>query len=339
MSKYRLRRRLRALLTMRAALTCVLALLVVSSGSLALFNPAAAAPDGIDDEATFTVRTGGIFPHATDGGQICAEKIDGGVNKVTVTDSKLKDVDIYLGKEGGVKAHVSFPSGEVNGALVLYTNGENLLVNTLSLLGVCLPPGVPNPMPTTLEAYWLGVDNLETQGTRVTSGGDPPEADGPSLKKVLETTNTSPQDIGYNNSSDLTDSLLNNSSGEWVVSDNEAPTINNTTANDTATPTPTDTVANNSTQTPESATNTSEATGTETQTTANSTESAETQTSSTQTASDSVNETASSTDTTNTPTESTTTQSSTNANVANADADVMMNMHVDETMSKTLGLE
>lgn len=228
---------------MRAVLSCTLALLVVSSGSLVLFNPAAAAPDGIDDGETFTVRTGGIYPHLSGGGQICAEKTDSGANKVTVTNSTLKDVDIYVGKEGGVKGHISFPSGEVNGDLVLYTNGENPLVNTLALLGVCLPPGTPNPIPTTLEAYWLGVSNLQPNNIKVTSGGEPPEASGPSLQKVLDTTNTSKKEIGVNNSSDLTDRVLKNSSEEWVSGDNTVPTVNNTTetnttaTNDTATPT------------------------------------------------------------------------------------------------------
>lgn len=229
-------------MTMQAVLSCTLALLVVSSGSLVLFDAAAAEPDGVDDGATFTVRTGGIYPHASDGGQVCAEKTDSGANKVTVTNATLKDVDIYVGKEDGIKAHISFPTGEVNGALVLYTNGKNPLVNTLSLLGVCLPPGVPNPIPTTLEAYWLGVSNLQTNNISVTSGGDPPEAGGPSLQTVLDRTNTSKKEIGVNNSTDLTNRVLNNSSEEWVSSDNTAPIINNTTetkttATDTATPT------------------------------------------------------------------------------------------------------
>lgn len=235
-------------MTMRAALSCTLALLIISSGSLVLFNPAAAEPDGIDDGATFTVQTGGIYPHLSAGGQICAEKTSSGANKVTVTNSTLKNVDIYVGKEGGVESHISFPSGEVNGALILYTNGENPLVNTLALLGVCLPPGTPNPIPTTLEAYWLGVSNLQPNNITVTSGGDPPEASGPSLQQVLDTTNTSTKEIGVNNSSELSDRVLQNSSGEWISSDNTAPIVNNTTETNTTatnnTATPTDGVTN-----------------------------------------------------------------------------------------------
>lgn len=335
-------------MTIRMALTCTLALLVVSSGSLALFNSAAASPDGIDDKTTFTVRTGGIYPHLSEGGQICAEKTDSGANKVTVTDAKLKNVDIYLGKEGSVKSHISFSSAEVNGALVLYTNGENPLVNTLSLLGVCLPPGVPNPIPTTLKAYWLGVDNLQSNNLKMTSGGDPPKAEGPSLERVLKTTNTSPKEIGVNNSTDLTDRLLNNSSGEWVVSDDTAPTINNTTETDTtatSTTTPDDTETTTPTETEATATNTAtpgetngtvtntpQTTGTDTQ--VNETDTA-TRTQSGQEPNESTTETSTGTDNTPTSTdttvESTPTQSRTGTDAGTStNGDINVNAKVSE---------
>jgi hypothetical protein len=211
-------------MTTRAALACVLALLVISSGSIVLQNDgiATAAPDEIRDRATFTVRTGAIYPHLSEGGQICAQKIEPNVNRVVVSDATLKDVDIYVGDEGSVETHVSFPEGEVNGELVLYTNGENLLVNTLATLGLCLPPGIPNPIPTTLEAYYLGVENLNTRNLELSSGGNVPEPSGPSLPGLLKATNTSREEIGLNNSTKIRN-------GSIVVVNNTTVTPGNAT--------------------------------------------------------------------------------------------------------------
>ncbi|RRJ29157.1 hypothetical protein [Halocatena pleomorpha] len=197
-----LKRRIRSVGPLRAALACGFSLLLVTSGSLVFVTSAQESPDGVDDRATFTVRTGSIHPDIADAGQICAEKIEPDVNKVTVSDSTLKDVDIYVGKEGSIESHISFPTGDVSGNLVLYTNGENPLVNTLATLGICLPPGVPNPLPTTLKAYWLGVDNLETDGLSISSGGEPPSVGGPELSDVLAETNTSKSELGINNSTE-----------------------------------------------------------------------------------------------------------------------------------------
>lgn len=245
MTGHRLCRRLRALLTMRAALTCTLVLLVVSSSSLVLFTPVAAAPDGVEDRATFTVRTGGIYPHSAEGGQICAEKTAPDVNKVTVTNATLKDVDIYLSRNDRLETHISFPSGEVNGALVLYTNGENALVNTLATLGTCLPPGTPNPLPTTLEAYWLGVANLQPSNLELTSGGNAPEPGGPSLTQLLEATNTSPAAVGLNNSSNTTNNTTTPPENRTVdqrmneTTNTTTPPVNKTVTQPTATSTKT----------------------------------------------------------------------------------------------------
>lgn len=228
-------------MTMRVALACVLALLVVSSTSIVLLNGgiATAAPDEIEDRATFTVRTGAIYPHLSEGGQICAQKIEPDVNRVIISNATLKDVDMYVGDEGGVETHISFPEGKVNGEIVLYTNGENLLVNTLATLGICLPPGVPNPFPTTLEAYYLGAEDLNAGSIKLSSGGTAPEPSGPSLPKLLEATNTSREEIGLNNSTNITNSTDTN--GTIVTP------VNNTTANGTLT--------NNTTVTPGNATN------------------------------------------------------------------------------------
>ncbi len=240
----RLKRRLRSVGTPQAVLACALSLLLITSGSLVFVTTAQESPDGVDDRETFTVRTGGIYPHLSDGGQICADKIESDVNKVTVTDSTLRDVDIYLGEEGSVESHISFPSGEVDGDLVLYTNGENPLVNTLATLGICLPPGTPNPLPTTLEAYWLGVDNLQTEGIEITSGGEAPSVGGPELSDVLEETNTSREDLGINNSTETnntTDATPTNDTINGTTNDTTATptndTINETTNDTTATPT------------------------------------------------------------------------------------------------------
>jgi hypothetical protein len=252
-------------MTVRTVLACAFALLVVSSGSLVLLNngTVSAAPDGIKDRATFTVRTGAIYPHLAEGGQICAEKIKPGVNRVIVTDATLKDVDIYLGDEGEVQAHISFPTGEVNGQLVLYTNGENLLVNTLATLGICLPPGIPNPIPTTLEAYYLGVQNLETKNLDLSSGGNAPEPSGPSFPQLLNATDTSREELGLNNSTTSTNTTnstnvingtSNNSTVEEIVNKTTSTPINNSTitlGNTTNTTTATNTSnSTNITETP-----------------------------------------------------------------------------------------
>ncbi len=245
MSIDRLKRRVRSVGTFRAALACVFSLLLVTSGSLVFVTSAQESPDGVDDRATFTVRTGAIHPNIADGGQICAEKIESDVNKVTVSDSTLKDVDIYLGKEGSVESHISFPSGDVSGDLVLYTNGENPLVNTLATLGICLPPGVPNPLPTTLKAYWLGVDNLETEGLSISSGGEPPSVNGPELSEVLSETNTSRSELGINNSTETNDTnetLTNatNTTNETLTNTTDETTPVESETSDTTAPTTTE---------------------------------------------------------------------------------------------------
>jgi hypothetical protein len=236
-------------MTVRAALACGLALLVVSSGGIVLLNGgiATAAPDEIDDQETFTVRTGAIYPHLFEGGQICAQKIKPNVNRVVITNATLKDVDIYLGDDGTPQAHLSFPTGEVNGELILYTNGENLLVNTLATLGICLPPGIPNPLPTTLEAYYLGVENLHPKNLKVTSGGTVPEPSGPSLPKLLEATNTSREEIGLNTSTNVTNSTSNNTTVSGNNTTIRTPTNNTTIGTPTNNTTVTETPTNNTT--------------------------------------------------------------------------------------------
>lgn len=258
-------------MTRRIALTCVLALLVVSSSGVVLLNGgiATAAPDEIEDRETFTVSTGAIYPHLLEGGQICAEKIKPNVNRVVITDATLKDVDIYVGDDGSVKTHISFPTGEVNGELILYTNGENFLVNTLATLGICLPPGVPNPFPTTLEAYYLGAENLNAKNLELSSGGNVPEPSGPSLSKVLNATNTSREEIGLNKSANITNIMSNSTtSNETIVTPVNNTTGNGTVANNTTVaPNATNVVTpiitsptgtNNTTSTPQTPRNTSE---------------------------------------------------------------------------------
>ncbi|UPM43608.1 hypothetical protein [Halocatena salina] len=275
MSIDRLKRRVRSVGTFRAALACVFSLLLVTSGSLVFVTSAQESPDGVDDRATFTVRTGAIHPNIADGGQICAEKIESDVNKVTVSDSTLKDVDIYLGKEGSVESHISFPSGDVSGDLVLYTNGENPLVNTLATLGICLPPGVPNPLPTTLKAYWLGVDNLETEGLSISSGGEPPSVNGPELSEVLSETNTSRSELGINNSTETNDTnetLTNTTNTTNETLTNATNTTNETLTNTTNTTNETLTNATNTTnETLTNTTNTTNETLTNTTNTTNET--------------------------------------------------------------------
>lgn len=222
---------------MRTVLVFVVSLLVISSGILVAFNGgvAAAPPEGIEDRATSTVSTGGIYPHLLEGGQICATKLEEDVNRVVVTNATVKDVDIYLGDEnGGVTSHMSVPSGEVNGEMIIYTNGENVLIDTMARLGICLPPGVPNPLPITLEAYYIGTQNLKADNVQLKSGGNPPEASGPTLKQVMKETNTSRSDIGLNNSTNLTDGTVNNSStpaNNTTVPENNTTTPNNQTEN------------------------------------------------------------------------------------------------------------
>lgn len=273
----RLRRWLDTQSTTRAVLVFVFSMLVVSSGVLVAFNGgvAAAPPEGINDRATTTVSTGGIYPHLLEGGQICATKLEADVNRVIVTNATVKNVDIYLGDEdGGVSSHMSVPSGEIEGEMIIYTNGENVLIDTMARLGICLPPGVPNPIPTTLEAYYIGTQNLEADNVELTTGGDPPEASGPSLKQVMEETNTSRSDVGLNNSTNLTDGSVNTSS---TSANNTTTPANNTTtpANNTTTPNNqtennslhannSSTPTNNSTSTNNSTTNTQQSTPTKT---------------------------------------------------------------------------
>jgi hypothetical protein len=311
-------------MTVRTVLACAFALLVVSSGSLVLINNGtiSAAPDGIKDRATFTVRTGAIYPHAAEGGQICAEKIKPDVNRVIVTNATIKKVDIYLGDEGEVQAHISFPTGEVNGQLVLYTNGENLLVNTLATLGICLPPGVPNPLPTTLEAYYLGDQNLETTGLDLSSGGNVPEPSGPSFSQLLNTTNTSREELGLNNSTTSTNTtnstnVINGTSNNSTVEENANKTTStpinnsiitpgnetNTTNSTTITETPSETVTPvTTTATPSPNETETNSTATSTPQTIGDTNNTNNQTSPTATPSPTITPTATPTITTTTPT-------------------------------------
>ncbi len=215
-------------------------MLVVSAG-FAVVSSGQESPPGVDDRVTYTITTGGIYPDSSllgdTSGHICAEKLSEDVNRVKIDDARLEDVDIYVGQEGSIQSHIQFDSAEVNRNLVLYTNGESALVDTLAELGdlgggeLCLPEGIPNPIPTTLEVYWLGVYNLNPENLQISSSGTIPDnLPDPTLDEVLNETNATEDDlISENGTSNET---------------------TNETTNETVTPTPVATTQASGSSTP-----------------------------------------------------------------------------------------
>ncbi len=252
--------RLRTIRPRTVAVGVITTMLVVSAG-FAVVSSGQESPPGADDRVTYTITTGGIYPDSSllggTSGHICAEKLSEDVNRVKIDDARLEDVDIYVGQEGSIQSHIQFDSAEVNRNLVLYTNGESALVDTLAELGdlgggeLCLPEGIPNPIPTTLEVYWLGVYNLNPENLQISSSGTVPDnLPDPTLDDVLNETNTTEDDLVYENGT--TNESTNETTNETVTPTPVATTSGSSTPPATtpgSSPTPTAPPTESSTQT------------------------------------------------------------------------------------------
>lgn len=181
---------------MRRTLAVALALAVVV-GSLAGATRVGtgAAPPEIDDRETFTIHTESI--QMQQGGQICAESLQDDVNKVTIRNANLRGTTMYYNGQSVDKV-ISLPSSDLDGELVLYTNGENSLVNTLAQLGMCIP--VDQPLPVTLEVYYLSAESLNVDNMEIAVGhgiaDNPPEPGGLALSEFLGNVSLSQADNG-----------------------------------------------------------------------------------------------------------------------------------------------
>ena len=182
---------------MNARAATLAALLVVAGSTLAVagVNPAVAQstpgpsapgsepPEETADGATFTVSTQSIDLHQSEGGTICAQKLAPDVNEVTITHATMNGVELYLGNEEEPKK-VSSPTAKVD-EIVLYTNGENQLVNLLATTGACIP--LDQPQQTVLEVYYQEAGQLQMDQFQFETGGTspPPEPGGFTVPESL----------------------------------------------------------------------------------------------------------------------------------------------------------
>lgn len=145
----------------------VAVLVVVSAGAVAAVPASgASSPQATQDGAVFTVQTGSI--QVEPGGRICAQRVDADTNKVVLHDVTLTDVTIYQGAEN-VQQRTEIASADVEGKMVLYTNGENGKVDTLAKTGQCI---TMNQADTVVEATYVTSNAMETGNTSIVGGSD-----------------------------------------------------------------------------------------------------------------------------------------------------------------------
>lgn len=182
-----------------------------------------------DDGETFTVRTGSIDVHQSEGGRICAEKKELDVNKVTIYESTLHNNTVYHNSDDGSgdsDIRIEIDRADVD-TLVMYTNAENPTVNALALTGQCIP--LDQPFPTTVEAYELGVETFDATNQRLYSGDgvadNPPEPGGLFVGDYLNNSSENPlatPDDLTPNATDLNETAEN-------VTETVGGALNNTT--------------------------------------------------------------------------------------------------------------
>ncbi|MFB6163742.1 MAG: hypothetical protein ABEJ31_01140 [Haloarculaceae archaeon] len=177
------------------------AALVLASAVSAVAGPAAAAatapPSGPATSDTFTVATDQIL--LGDGGEICAEKVGPYRNKLTIHNAELKGITMYLAaSSSGVDKRISIPSANLTGDLVLYTNGENDLVNVLATAHTCVSLDQTNQ--TVVQVYSMNYDALDSTGMTMAAGkhvaDDVPSPGGLSLPSMGDGSNDSSDGSG-----------------------------------------------------------------------------------------------------------------------------------------------
>ncbi|WP_254823262.1 hypothetical protein [Haloglomus halophilum] len=154
-----------------AALVLVLVLVAASVLQVAALPGRATGQSGdgvpatVTDGEVFTVRTGSIVLEP--GGSICASELASERNRVTIENAVLKEVSLW--HEGELPMRLAIPRGETDETM-LYTNGENDLVDALAELDACLH--LSQPLPVTLEAYYMESDVLNARGMELVTGSD-----------------------------------------------------------------------------------------------------------------------------------------------------------------------
>lgn len=225
---------------MNARAATLAALLVVAGSTLAVagVNPALAQstpgpsvpgsepPEETEDGATFTVSTQSIDLHQSEGGTICAKKMAPDVNEVTITHATMNGVEMWLGNEEEPKK-VTTPTAEVD-EIVLYTNGENQLVNLLATTGACIP--LDQPQQTVLEVYYQEAGTLQMDQFQFVTGGTspPPEPGGLTVPSSL-LNNSSSTDGPVSNTTDALNGTTDALNGTTDVVGNATDTVGRVT--------------------------------------------------------------------------------------------------------------
>lgn len=139
-------------------------------------NPREGSP--VEEDGTFTVKTDRIDVHQEEGGRICADKKEEDVNKVTIYESTLKNTTLYHNQDD-TDIIVNLESADVD-KFVVWTNGENQMVNALALTSGCSP--LDQNMSSTVEAYRVESKTLVGQEQTLRAGAgiadNPPEPGG-----------------------------------------------------------------------------------------------------------------------------------------------------------------
>ncbi|MFB6172615.1 MAG: PKD domain-containing protein [Haloarculaceae archaeon] len=223
---------------MSRRLPLLVAVLVVVSSPVAVTGVTATAPKETDDGATYTISTQSIDLHP--GGTICAKKVAPDVNRVTVTDATMRGVDLYLG-DGDRPKHVSAPSADVD-QIVLYTNGNNTLVDLLAVAGACVP--TDQPQQTVLQVYYSKSDTLALNGFQMnsTTTDRVPEPGGLTVPQgVLDNSTEDGDSTSTANATGAldrtTETVQNGTDAGGTATDAADAAVGETTAVDTATQT------------------------------------------------------------------------------------------------------
>lgn len=187
-----------------------------------------AGHDPVNPDETYIHVIGSITTH--DNGQICIEDMGENLNKITVTQATVRNTTFYHYRTGNdVRIHVPELYSD---KIVVYSNGENSLVN--SLTGVCTTLDVTDTL--VVAEYYLTLSLEMPQGVEIVSGPNvadnppAPGSGGASLSATSDSLGLSQTTTTDGQSPD--DKLVNFDRADKIVDNSSENTTDNETINE-----------------------------------------------------------------------------------------------------------
>lgn len=187
-----------------------------------------AGHEPVEPDQTYIHVIGSITTH--DNGQICIEDMGENLNKITVTQATVRNTTFYHYRQGDKDVRIHVPELHSD-EIVVYSNGENSLVNTLT--GMCTTVDVTDSL--VLAEYYLTISLNMPQGVEIVSGphvADNPPAPGSGDASLSTTGDTLDLTSTTTTDEQPSDSKLDDFDVDEIVGDSSKNSTDNMVSNE-----------------------------------------------------------------------------------------------------------